>query len=247
MTAIEIIEPARANVVVELNTVNVIVEDPAPNKIVEFPQMGPQGPGGALGLYATIIDTTKQDLISTTLAQALVLGTTLASRGVSVVDGSKIKFELAGVYKIMVSLQMTNFSNAVAEANFFFKKNSQWILDTNTRIDLQPRKSQTVPYHDFFTVEVQFEMQKNEYIELFWVATHIGVAVETLPANGTHPRAPGVILNVAQILYAQAGVPIGGNSGDIIEKTGAGNYETGWSNRLTLLEQRVTAIEQSLS
>ena len=247
MTTVEILEPAQAAVVVELDTVNVIVEEPVQPTIVEVAQMGPQGPGGALGLYATVIDTTKQDLVSTTLAQAVLLGNTLDSRGISIVDGSKITFQLSGVYKIMASLQMANFANSVAEANFFFKKNSQWILDSNTRIDLQPRKSQSVPYHDFFTIEIQLEMQKNEYIEMFWVATQIGVSIETLVANGTHPRAPSVILNVAQILYAQAGVPIGGNVGDIIQKTGTGNYETGWSNRLTLLEQRVTAIEESLT
>lgn len=246
MTTVEILEPTQVTVVVELDTVNVIVEEPVQPTIVEVAQMGPQGPGGALGLYATVIDTTKQDLASTTSAQPLLLGNTLSSRGISIVDGSKIVFELSGVYKIMASLQMTNFSNSIEEANFFFRKNSQWIPDTNTRIDLQPRKSQAVPYHDFFTVEVQLEMQKNEYVEMFWVATHTSVSVETLAANGTHPRAPGVILNVAQILYAQAGVPIGGAAGDIIEKIGAGNYETSWSNRLTLLEQRVTAIEQQL-
>lgn len=208
--------------------------------------LGPQGPGGVLGLYATIADVIDQPLISAVAAQPVRLGLLLESRGISIEQGSRIKFELAGVYKIFASLQLTNFANAVAETNFFFKKNNQEIVDTNTRIDLQPRKSQSVPYHDCFSIEIHASVAKNDYVEMFWVSDILGVSIDTLPANGTHPQTPGVILNVAQIVYSQVGVPVGGSSGQILEKVSGTNYDTAWSNRLTLLEQRVEQLEQLL-
>lgn len=235
MTSVNIFENRKTVSVIESNT-----------KTVRISTLGPQGPGGALGLYANVADLADQPLASANVAQALQLGVLLESRGISIESGTRIKFALSGVYKIFVSLQLANFANAIAEVNLFFKKNQQELADTNTRIDLQPRKSQAVPYHDYFAIEIQVQVEKDDFVEMYWVADRLGPAIETLPANGTHPQTPSVILNVAQVLYSQAGVPIGGEEGQILEKAGAGNYETAWTDRLTLLEQRVEELEQLL-
>jgi hypothetical protein len=234
MTTVNITDAANTVVVTEGNGDTAIVTAPSPAVLVETTALGPQGPGGIVALYANIIDNTTQDLVSTSAAQAVRLGTTLESRGISVTNQSRINFELAGTYKILVSLQITNNGNNVTEVNVFFKKNGTTITDSNTRIDLEPRKSVSVPYHDCLTLEYQLTAANNDYIEVFWVADHIDVQVETIPVNGTHPQAPSAIVNVAQVMYAQAGVPLGGNLGDVLVKATSTNYDTAWTDSPTL-------------
>lgn len=202
--------------------------------IVQTQGLGPQGPGGIVALYANIIDTTTQTLVSTTAAQALTLNTTLESRGITVSNNSRINFSLAGTYKLMVSLQVTNTGNNVTELNVFFKKNGTTIADSNTRIDLEPRKSVGVPYHDCLTVEFQLTVDNNDYVEIFWVADHLDAKIETIPVDTEHPQAPSAIVNVAQVMYAQAGVPLGGNLGDVLVKATSTNYDTAWTDSPTL-------------
>lgn len=188
-----ITESQESSVIVSLDDVSSVV----------ISNRGPQGPGGILGLYGSFIDTTDQPLVSTTVAQRVTINTTLENRGVTITSGSRITFELAGTYKILASVQTTNLSNNTTEVNFFFKKNGTIIADSNTRVDLQPRKSVGVPYHDCFTIEYQLTVATNDYVELWLAADHLNIMLKTIAANGTHPQAPSVILNVAQVMYAQ--------------------------------------------
>jgi hypothetical protein len=202
MTSVVVTDAAQTVVVTEGDGIAVVTA-PSPAAVVQIDGLGPQGPGGVLGLYGSFIDTTDQPLVSTTTAQAITINTTLENRGVTIASNSRITFALAGTYKILASVQTTNLGNSVTEVNFFFKKNGTAVVDSNTRIDLEPRKSVGVPYHGCFTIEYQLTVATNDYVELWWVADHIDVTLETIAANGTHPAAPSVILNVAQVMYAQ--------------------------------------------
>ena len=211
-----------------------VVTAPSPAVLVETTGLGPQGPGGILGLYGSFIDTTDQPLASTAAAQRITLNTTLENRGVTIASSSRITFALAGTYKILASVQTTNLGNSVTEVNFFFKKNGTTVADSNTRIDLEPRKSVGVPYHGCFTIEFQLTVLTNDYVELWWAADHLNVTLENIAANGTHPAAPSVILNVAQVMYAQTGTPPGGNIGDLLVKSSASDYGTAWTDAPTV-------------
>jgi hypothetical protein len=204
MTSVSITEATQTVVVTDGDGV-VVVTAPSPAAVVQIDDLGPQGPGGVLALYASIIDTTDQSLVSTSVAQAVRLGAVLESRGITVSNQSRINFDLAGTYKVLASIQVTNNSNQISEANFFFKKNGATIDDSNTRIDLQLRKSASVVYHDCFTIEYQLTVADNDYVEIYWIADNLGVILDTIPANGTHPQAPSVIVNVAQVMYLQVG------------------------------------------
>ena len=232
-----------SEVIVSKQDVNLVVSESEDNSVVVSPSTvssvtintrGPQGPGGVMGLYGSFIDTTDQPLVSTAAAQPITINTTLENRGVTIVSGSRIAFELAGTFKILASVQTTNLGNSVTEVNFFFKKNGTTIADSNTRIDLEPRKSVGVPYHGCFTIEYQLTVATSDYVEIWWVADHIGVTLENIAANGTHPAAPSVILNVAQVMYAQTGTPPGGNIGDLVVKASGTDYDTVWTDAPTV-------------
>ena len=205
-----------SEVIVNRQDVNLIITESEESSVVVSPGVvssvvissrGPQGPGGILGLYGSFIDTTDQPLVSTAAAQRITINTTLENRGVTIASGSRITFELAGTFKILASVQTTNLGSQTTEVNFFFKKNGNTIADSNTRIDLGPRKSAGVPYHGCFTIEYQLTVATNDYVELWWAAGHLQVTLDNIVANGTHPAAPSVILNVAQVTFAQTDTP----------------------------------------
>ncbi len=204
MTTVSVTSTANTVVVTETSGDTTTVTAPSPAVIVETTGLGPQGPGGILPLYGSFIDTTDQPLVSTSASQPITINTTLENRGVTITNNSRINFQLAGTYKIFASLQLTNSSNNIAEVNIYFKQNGTTIPNSNTRLDLQQRKSVSTPFHGCFSIELQLTVTALSYIELHWVADTLGIAVDTIPANGTHPQAPSVILNVAQAMYAQA-------------------------------------------
>ena len=113
------------------NTVVVVDEN---NLVVQTTGLGPQGPGGDLGLYGSFIDTTTQPLVTTAAAQRITINTTLENRGVTIASGSRITFQFAGTYKILASLQFTNSGNITTEVNIYFRKNGVDIANSNTRI-----------------------------------------------------------------------------------------------------------------
>lgn len=242
MTTVNVIDAYRTVVVTDGDGTTTNVTAASPSVVVNTIGLGPQGPGGILAAYASAIDTTDQPLISTATAQALTYNTLLESRAVTLTNSSRINFTLAGTYKVLASIQLTNATNNIAEINVFLKKNGTTVANSNTRIDLEPRKSVSLPYHGCFTIEFQLTVANNDYVEIFWIADHLGITVDTIPANGAHPQAPSVILNVAQVMYYQTSVPNGTANGDILVWNTATNQ---WlpSNALTLLDQRVTALE----
>jgi hypothetical protein len=207
MTAVTVSDVTQT-VVVTTDDGITVVSAPSPAVTVATTGLGPQGPGGALGMYGSFIDTTDQPLISVSAAQPVTINTTLENRGVTVASNSRITFQIAGTYKILASLQLTNSSNSVSEINFFLKKNGVVVPNSNTRIDLEPRKSISTPYHGCFTVEYQITVANGDYAELYWQAEHLDIAIDTIPAGALHPQSPSVILNVAQVMYTQtASVP----------------------------------------
>ena len=213
------------------NTVVVVDEN---NLVVQTTGLGPQGPGGDLGLYGSFIDTTTQPLVTTAAPQRITINTTLENRGVTIASGSRITFQFAGTYKILASLQFTNSGNITTEVNIYFRKNGVDIANSNTRIDLEQRKSVSVPYHDCFAIEYQLTVADNDYVELWWAAEYPDIKIETIPLDGLHPQAPSAIINVAQVMYTQPGVPIGGAAGDLLVKASASDYDLGFTDAPTV-------------
>jgi hypothetical protein len=233
MTSVVVTDATQTVVVTEGDGITV-VSAPSPAVVVEVDGLGPQGPGGVLGLYGSFIDTTDQPLVSTAAAQPITLNTTLENRGVTIASNSRVTFALAGTYKLLASIQVTNLGSSITEIDFFLKKNGTTVSNSNTRIDVHQRKSASVPHHEAFTVEYQLTLATNDYLELWWFADNIDITLDTLASDGIHPQAPSVILNVAQVMYAQTGTPPGGNAGDLVVKASGVDYDTAWTDAPTV-------------
>ena len=211
MTTVNISEDRYTVIVNDGDEDTIVVTAPSPSVVVEIGNAGPQGPQGPQGAqgaqgpsgglvpYASIIDTTDQPLLTTSASQPVNFNTILSSRGISIVSANRITFSVAGIYRIFISLQVTNSHNATDEVNVFFKKNGESVPNSNTRVDISPRKSTSIPFHLCLSIEYQLSVVNNDYIQVCWSAVNTNIKIDTIPANGLHPQAPSAILNIGQV------------------------------------------------
>ena len=165
---------------------------------------GATGSGGAIGDFGAFYDITDQTGAVT--EQIVAIGSTTSSQNISLSGVGRIVIANPGTYKLTYSLQLQNTDNAIHYADIWLKYNGANYPDSNTRFYVPARKSSTE--HGFVVATVDFigtSTAANDYVELFWQTDSTLVTIETLPAAGTVPRTPGVIVNVSQVMYTQLG------------------------------------------
>lgn len=165
---------------------------------------GATGAGGALGYYGSFFDITDQT--GSTTAQAIAIGSTSGANGISLASSSHVVIANPGTYKLTFSIQLVNTDNAVHYADIWLKYNGSNYADSNTRFYIPARKSASEYGYAVATVDlIGTSTAINDYVELFWVTDSTLVSIDTIPAAGSVPETPGVILNVSQVMYTQLG------------------------------------------
>jgi hypothetical protein len=143
------------------------------------------GTTGGVGVYT--VDT-SQEAASTTIQ-----GT----------RSSKILFDYPGQYLINVSLQASNRDNAAGEFEVWAKNSGVNYPLSNTRFDMEPRKSATIWSHIVPAIVGIFTVNDptTEYLEIAWWSDRAGAYLENYPAgtSPTRPEIPSVILTAAFI------------------------------------------------
>jgi len=171
---------------------------------------GPTGAGGVLAYYGSFYDSTDQALTSTTGAQAINIGSTFESNGVSLQSSSQVKFSYAGTYTITFSAQLNNTNANIQTARLWFRKNGTDVADSNSVIDV-PGTHGAGDGHALATVNYVATFAANDYIQVYWNGTSTNLSIETL-ASGTGPTRPGtpsIILTACQITYQGVTGPTG--------------------------------------
>ena len=123
--------------------------------------------------------------------------------GVTLSSGSRLTVPTEGVYTVSFSIQFKNTTNDVQDIDIWLRKNGTDIPDTNSRFSIVARKSAGNPSHLIAATPVMVELAANDYIEVMWHVTDIGVSIEHFPAvtavPGTtpaHPATPSAIVQV---------------------------------------------------
>jgi hypothetical protein len=122
---------------------------------------------------------------------------TINSGGIELVDGSKIKVLVGGVYSITWSIQFAKTGGSGANASVWVKKNN---------IDLE-RSATDKTFStgslsaDLFTVNVVLILQKNDYIEIYWSTTDTAVQLEAfgIRSSPVRPVVPSIITTIVQV------------------------------------------------
>jgi hypothetical protein len=88
---------------------------------------------------------------------------------------------------------MTSGSASIKKAWFWFRKNGVDIPNSATVVTINGSNVTVAP-----SIAVLISLGAGEYAELAWAADDINTVLDTTPATGFAPQAPGVVLVVTQ-------------------------------------------------
>jgi hypothetical protein len=152
---------------------------------------GPRGGKYLNAPYGAFQDSTDQVAANTTTAYAVTFDTTDFSNGVTLSNSSRLNVSQSGIYNIQFSIQFTNTTNASQDVDVWFRKNGTNADKSNSRFGFAPRKGVGDPFHTIAAINYYLSLNANDYVEIMWRPTDVGVTIEQYPA-GTSPTRPAV-------------------------------------------------------
>ena len=154
--------------------------------------------------YGAFQDSTDQTAANTTTAYAITLNTTDYSNGIYLSNSSRINVRNYGIYNIQFSIQLKNTTNDTQDVDVWFRKNGTDIANSNSRFGMQSRKSNGDPSHVIATLNFFAELNANDYVEIMWRTSDIGVSIEQYGTSTTptRPAIPSVIVTVSYVAPA---------------------------------------------
>jgi len=149
--------------------------------------------------YGAFQDGTDQTAANTTTAYAITFDTTDFSNGVTLSNSSRLNVSQAGLYNLQFSLQFKNTTNDTQDVDVWFRKNGTNIDKSNSRFGLAPRKSSGDPSHMIGALNFFVNLAANDYIEIMWRPSDVGVSIEHFAASSspTRPVVPSVIATLS--------------------------------------------------
>ena len=136
------------------------------------------------------------DQAATTVGSENILGidTTDLTSNVYLSNGNRINFRNTGKYAIQFSIQVVNSTNDTQSVDIWFKKNGSNIAKSNSKFGIKPRKSSGADSQLIAATMVFFDLTADDYIQLAWRPTDIGVSFEHFAAvaasAGVTPAIP---------------------------------------------------------
>jgi len=160
---------------------------------------GPRGGKYINAPYGAFQDSTDQVAANTTTAYAITFDTTDFNNGVTLSNSSRLNVSQSGIYNIQFSIQFTNTTNASQDVDVWFKKNGTNIDNSNSRFGFAPRKGASDPFHTIAAINYFVSLSANDYVEIMWRTTDVGVKIEQYPADTspTRPAVPSAIVTLS--------------------------------------------------
>ena len=151
--------------------------------------------------YGAFQDSTDQTAANTTTAYAVTLNTTDYSNGIYLSNSSRVNVRNYGIYNIQFSIQLKNTTNDSQDADIWFRKNGTDVAGSNSRFGMQARKSSGDPSHAIAALNYFAELNANDYVEIMWRVSDVGVAIEHYgtSTSPTRPAIPSVIVTVSYV------------------------------------------------
>jgi hypothetical protein len=162
--------------------------------------LGPRG-GKFLNLpYGAFQDSTDQTAANTTTAYAITFDTTDFTNGVTLSNSSRLNVAQAGIYNLQFSIQFKNTTNDGQDVDVWFRKNGTNIANSNSRFHLPARKSGGDPSHLIAALNFFVSLAANDYVEIMWRPTDVGVSLEHF-ATSSSPTRPAVPSAIATLSF----------------------------------------------
>lgn len=164
------------------------------------------GPNGGTYIntpYGAFQDSTDQVASNTTTAYAVTFNTTDYSNGVTLSNTSRLNVTNSGLYNIQFSIQFTNTTNSSQDVDVWFRVNGTNSANSNSRFGFAPRKGVGDPYHTIAAMNYYLSLNANDYVEIMWRPTDVGVTIEQYAA-GTSPTRPAVPSAIVTINFVSS-------------------------------------------
>ena len=161
--------------------------------------LGPRGGKYINNPYGAFQDGTDQTAANTTTAYAITFDTTDFSNGVTLSNSSRLNVSQAGIYNLQFSIQFKNTTNDTQDVDVWFRKNGTNIDKSNSRFGLSPRKSSGDPSHMIGALNFFVNLAANDYVQIMWRPSDVGVNIEHFAASSTptRPAVPSVIATLS--------------------------------------------------
>ena len=151
--------------------------------------------------YLAVQDDTDQAATTTTAANVMSFSTTDYSLGASLVTSTKLTAGYSGLYNIQFSVQLTNTTNDVQTVSIWFSKNGTNVANSNSEFGIKARKSSGAASQAIAALNFFIALQKDDYVELYWRPTDIGVSIEHFATQSTptRPATPSIIATMSYL------------------------------------------------
>ena len=151
--------------------------------------------------YGSFLRTTTQTNVGGATGQAAIFDTTVASNNFSVVGGTQITAAVAGTYTIVATYQVAKTDTGTDDINVWFKKNGTNVPASNSKFGIPQRKSAGDPSHMIAALNFFIALEKNDYVQLAWRPSNIGVSIEhfATATTPTRPATPSIIATVSYL------------------------------------------------
>ena len=160
---------------------------------------GPRGGKFMNNPHGAFQDSTDQVAANTTTAYPVTFNTTDFSNGVTMASGSRITVADAGIWNLQFSIQFTNTTNASQDVDVWFRVNGTNVANSNSRFGFAPRKGVGDPFHIIAAINYFVSLNANDYVEIMWRPTDVGVTIEQYAASAspTRPAVPSAIVTMS--------------------------------------------------
>jgi hypothetical protein len=161
--------------------------------------LGPRGGKWMNMPYGAFQDSTDQTAANTTTAYAITFDTTDFTNGVTLSNSSRLNVAQAGIYNVQFSIQFKNTTNDGQDVDVWLRKNGTNIANSNSRFHPPARKSGGDPSHLIAALNLFVSLAANDYVEIMWRPTDVGVSLEHFAASSspTRPAVPSVIATLS--------------------------------------------------
>jgi hypothetical protein len=161
--------------------------------------LGPRGGKWMNMPYGAFQDSTDQTAANTTTAYAITFDTTDFTNGVTLSDSSRLNVAQAGIYNLQFSIQIKNTTNDGQDVDVWIRKNGTNIANSNSRFHPPARKSGGDPSHLIAALNFFVSLAANDYVEIMWRPTNVGVSLEHFATSSspTRPAVPSVIATLS--------------------------------------------------
>ena len=148
--------------------------------------------------YAMLMSDQDQSSAGVTSENLISYNTPVFENGIFVESNTRLRFQYAGQYLIIVNCQFTNRGNTAAEFEMWAKDKGVNYPLSNTRFDIPARKSASIYSHVVAVINGIFTINdpETDYLEIAWWSDSTDVFLEHYAAgtSPTRPEIPSVIL-----------------------------------------------------